>query len=155
MVAPVFFDTSVLLPALISPGATETPAERLFDALVDGRLERPRTAWHCCLEFFAVATRLPGSARLAPEDAVFLLRQEILPRFDILQLPQAAASDFLQTVEVERIGGGRIYDLHIAEVARASGVRTVVTNNRRHFTSLLRDGIRVLTDAELAGELGV
>jgi tetratricopeptide (TPR) repeat protein len=38
------------------------------------------------------------------------------------------------------------------EVARAAGARTVVTENRRHFTSLLRHGITVLTAEEFAAE---
>jgi hypothetical protein len=34
-------------------------------------------------------------------------------------------------------------------------VQIVVTENRRHFTSLLRHGIRVLVSGELASELGL
>jgi predicted nucleic acid-binding protein len=44
--------------------------------------------------------------------------------------------------------GGRIYDVHIAEVARAAGARVVVTDNRRHFLSALRHGLRVETPTE-------
>jgi predicted nucleic acid-binding protein len=48
--------------------------------------------------------------------------------------------------------GGRVYDAHIAEVARAAGARVVVTDNRRHFVAALRHGLRVETPAEfLAG----
>jgi hypothetical protein len=48
--------------------------------------------------------------------------------------------------------GGRIYDAHIAEVARAVKSEIIVTDNRRHFISALRYGIRVETPAEfLAG----
>ncbi len=39
--------------------------------------------------------------------------------------------------------GGRIYDVHIAEVARAAGARFVVTDNGRHFLYALRYGLRV------------
>ena len=46
-----------------------------------------------------------------------------------------------------------IYDAHIAEVAFRSGAHTLVTDNRRHFTSLLRHGVRVLTTAEFVEEL--
>ena len=44
--------------------------------------------------------------------------------------------------------GGRIYDAHIAEVARAAGATVIVTDNRRHFLAALRHGIRVETPAE-------
>ncbi|MBI3402299.1 MAG: hypothetical protein HY048_12835 [Acidobacteria bacterium] len=46
------------------------------------------------------------------------------------------------------IAGGRIYDAHIAEVARAAGAAVVVTDNRRHFLAALRHGLRVETPAE-------
>ena len=53
------------------------------------------------------------------------------------------------------IAGGRIYDAHIAEVARAVGADVVVTDNRRHFLSALRYGMRVETPSEfLAGLKG-
>ena len=52
----------------------------------------------------------------------------------------------------DRIAGGRIYDAHIAEVARAAGATVVVTDNRRHFLAALRHGMRVETPSEfLAG----
>jgi predicted nucleic acid-binding protein len=51
--------------------------------------------------------------------------------------------------------GGRIYDAHIAEIARLAGARLVATENRRHFTPLLRHGIRVLVSAELSNEIGL
>lgn len=53
----------------------------------------------------------------------------------------------------EGTAGGRIYDAHIAEVARQAGARLVATENRRHFTPLLRHGIRVLVSEELVAEL--
>jgi hypothetical protein len=51
--------------------------------------------------------------------------------------------------------GGRIYDANIAELARIIGAPVVVTDNRRHFLSALRYGMRVETPAEfLAGLKG-
>ena len=50
----------------------------------------------------------------------------------------------------DAFSGGRIYDLHIADVARAVGAPVVVTDNRRHFLSALRYGMRVETPAEFA-----
>ena len=46
------------------------------------------------------------------------------------------------------ITGGRTYDAHIADVARAAGSSVIVTDNRRHFLAALRHGIRVETPAE-------
>ena len=46
-----------------------------------------------------------------------------------------------------------IYDAHLAEVARIAGARVIVTDNRRHFLSALRYGIRVETPAEFVAAL--
>jgi predicted nucleic acid-binding protein len=53
----------------------------------------------------------------------------------------------------DRITGGRIYDAHIAEVAKAAGAAVVVTDNRRHFLSALRHGMRVETPSEFVATL--
>ncbi len=150
LIGPYFFDTSVLLAGLIDLGATARPAQRVFDAIADGRLSKPHTAWHCCLEFYAVSTRLPEEFRLTPADCWRLMEEEILARFDIHQLPKKAGKDFFQAAVADQMTGGRIYDAHIAEIARLTGAGTVVTDNRRHFTPLLRHGIRVLSTEEFA-----
>jgi predicted nucleic acid-binding protein len=149
-----FFDTSVLVAGLIDFGASSRHALLLMDAVAEGRIERPSTAWHCCLEFYSVTTRLPEEYRLEPEVALRLLREEIFARFSIHSLREELQEGFLVFAAGEGTTGGRIYDAHIAEVARQAGARLVATENRRHFTPLLRHGVRVLVSAELVDELG-
>ena len=150
-----FFDTSVLLSGLIEMGETPMPAGAIMDAIADRRIARALTTWHCVLEFYAVATRLPGGLKLEPSVAGQLVREEILDRFEICDLPAEARPGFLNAIVRERVAGGRVYDAHIAEAARLAGAELVVTDNRRHFVGLLRYGIRVLTAAEFADEFGV
>ena len=149
----VFFDTSVLLAGLIDLGPATAGAQRAMDALADGRLAAVRTAWHCCLEFYSVATRLPPELRLTPADAFRLIEIEILARMRVDQLPSGTFAEFLRAAAREPTVGGRIYDVHIAEVARIGKAHIVVTDNRRHFASLMRYGIRVLTIDEFASGL--
>ncbi len=59
----------------------------------------------------------------------------------------------LKTAAQDGTSGGRIYDTHIAEVARAAGAKVVITDNRRHFLSALRYGIRVETPSEFVAGL--
>jgi len=59
----------------------------------------------------------------------------------------------LKTAAQDSTAGGRIYDAHIAEIARAVGAPVVVTDNRRHFLTALRHGIRVETPAEFLSRL--
>jgi len=152
MVTAVFFDTTVLLGGCIDFGTSSSDAQRILDAIANGRIRHPRTAWHCCLEFYAVSTRLPAGYRLAPQQA-FRLLEWILVCFKVEQLPDDARLGFLEAAVNERAAGGRIYDAHIAEVARLSRAGTVVTDNRRHFTILMKHGTRVLRPREFADEI--
>jgi predicted nucleic acid-binding protein len=147
-----FLDTSVLLAGLIDFGPQSAPAQSLLHAVSERRVDAPATAWHCCLEFASVATRLPPEYRLAPADAVQLLEQEVFARMTVHDLPPAARLPMLQAIARDGVVGGRIYDAHIGEIARAADAQVVVTDNRRHFLSALRFGLRVETPTEfLAG----
>ncbi|MGH7388155.1 MAG: PIN domain-containing protein [Candidatus Rokuibacteriota bacterium] len=147
---PAFFDTSILVAGLIEIGEASALPQRIMTAIAEGRIRRAMTAWHCCLEFYSVATRLPEEFRLDPGDALRLLEEEILARFEVRALPEKARNPFLRILEREQVVGGRVYDAHIAEIARLAGSRVVVTDNRRHFSSLARHGIRVLSAEEFA-----
>jgi predicted nucleic acid-binding protein len=118
MALSVFLDTSVLLAGLIDFGPQSAPAQSILHAVAEKTVPGPGTAWHCCLEFYSVATRADERAGLFA----------------------AAARD--------RIAGGRVYDAHIAEVARSAGAKIIVTDNRRHFLAALRHGIKVETPGE-------
>jgi hypothetical protein len=84
-----FFDTSVLLAGLVDFGPQSAPAQQLLHAVAEKTLAAPGTAWHCCLEFFSVATRLPPEFRVSPADAVLLLESEVLARMTIHDLDPA------------------------------------------------------------------
>lgn len=152
---PVFFDTSVLVAGLIEMGEASAGAERILDGIRARRLGRPITAWHCCLELYAVATRLPAGLRMEPDHARQLVATDVMNRFDVCDLPESARSRFLASAATDRVAGGRIYDAHIAESARSAGARIVVTDNRRHFVGLMRHGIRVMTAVEFADEFAM
>jgi predicted nucleic acid-binding protein len=148
----VFLDTSVLVAGLIDLGPQSTPAHLLMHAVAEKTVGRAATAWHCCLEFYSVATRLPAEFRLAPSDAAKLVEEEIFGRMIVRDLPSGDRLPLLHSAAHDAIGGGRIYDAHIAEVARAAKATVIVTDNRRHFLAALRHGIRVETPSEfLAG----
>ena len=152
MAVSVFFDTSVLLAGLIDFGPQSAPSQSLMHAVAEKRLPSVGTAWHCCLEFYSVATRLPPEYRIRSEDAAALLQHEVVARMTVHDLPAEAYLPMLHAAARDAVSGGRIYDAHIAEVARASAAEVVVTDNRRHFLSALRYGIRVETPGEfLAG----
>jgi predicted nucleic acid-binding protein len=153
-VGPVFFDTSVLVAGLIELRPAPDPAQQLLTEVAEGRLETAQTAWHCCLEFFAVSTRLPKPYRLSPQDALDLLAEEILARFDVHHLSADQRRSFLTSIAQGQVSGGRVYDAHIAEVAVRAEARIVVTENLRHFVSLEGRGVAVMAPASLLRQLG-
>ena len=153
MAVTAFLDTSVLLAGLIDFGPQSAPAQSLLHAIAEKRVTGTATAWHCCLEFYSVSTRLPPEFRLAPGDAATLLEEEIFARMAVHDLPAAERLPVLRGAARDHIGGGRVYDAHIAEIARAAGAQVVVTDNRRHFLSALRYEMRVETPGEFLARL--
>ena len=152
MAVAVFLDTSVLLAGLVDFGPQSAPAQSLMHAVAEKQLAGAATSWHCCLEFFSVATRLPPEFRLTPGDATRLLEEEVFARMGVHDLPARDRLPMLHAVARDGIAGGRVYDAHIAEVARSAGAAVIVTDNRRHFLAALRHGLRVETPSEfLAG----
>ena len=148
----VFLDTTVLLGGLIDFGESSRASQAILDRVADRKLSNVRTSWHCCLEFYAVSTRLPPGFRLTPHQAVHLL-SDLLSMVSVAQMRTDAIPRFLEVAVSERVVGGRIYDAHIAEVARLADADVIVTENRRHFSSLLKHGVRVLRPSELLDEL--
>ena len=138
---------------LIEFGPRVAGAQAVLRAVSEAPARRTLTAWHCCLEFYAVATRLPEEFRLSPADAGRLVEEELLGRLQIVDLPRSARLELVREAIRERIAGGRLYDAHIAEIARRSGARLVVTDNVRHFSGLRAWGIRVVDSAASAADL--
>lgn len=153
--ALVFLDTSVLLAGLVDFGPQSAPAQSVMHAVAEQIVKDVGTAWYCCLEVFSLATRLPPEFRLTSIDAAHLLEVEVFDRMAVHDMPATERLGILRAASRDMTAGGRIYDAHIAEVARAAGARVIVTDNRRHFLAALRHGIRVETPVEfLAGLKG-
>ncbi len=153
MAVTAFLDTSVLVAGLIDFGPQSAPAQSIMHGVAEKTIGGAATAWHCCLEFYSVGTRLPPEYRLTPADAARLLEEEILGRFVVHDLPANARRDFFRAAADDATAGGRVYDAHIAEVARRAGASVVVTDNRRHFMAALRHGLRVETPPEFLRSL--
>jgi predicted nucleic acid-binding protein len=153
MAVGIFLDTSVLLAGLVDFGPQSAAAQSTLHAVAEKHIPSAGTAWHCCLEFFSVSTRLPPEFRLTPADAVRLLEEEVFGRMAVHDLPESDRLPMLRAAVRDGTAGGRIYDAHIAEVARAAGASVVITDNRRHFLAALRHGIRVETPAEFVATL--
>ncbi len=149
-----FLDTSVLIGGLLDLGASSVSPIAIFDRLASGEFPGACTAWHCCLEFYSVVTRLPEELRLSPEVALQLLEGEVFSRLQIGLLPKSQLRPFLLDAVAARIAGGRVFDAHIAAVAHHMNASVIVTENKRHFAVVEKKHIPVLDAGEFLAQAG-
>ena len=90
MAVAVFLDTSVLLAGLVDFGPQSAPAQSLLHAVAEKQLAGVGTAWHCCLEFFSVSTRLPAEFRLTPAEAASRRNRPADGNSTVVSCPQLA-----------------------------------------------------------------
>jgi AbrB family looped-hinge helix DNA binding protein len=135
----------VVIPAVIRARAGLTPGTEIEVSIEDGSVRLVR--------------KVPGpklvrvGKRLVARPTVPAAK---LPRVDFSRLvaeERAQQRRFMGGVAEERIVGGRIYDAHIADIARRARADVVITDNVRHFTGLARYGIRVASAADFASEV--
>lgn len=127
-----FLDTSVLVATFY--GRHEHHA-RSIDLFVRQEKELSCTAAHCLVEFYAVATGMPGKERASPDEAMLFL-EGVQERLQPISLDDAEFVRTLQNVAAQGIVGGATYDAMIAECAIKVNAQTIYTWNARHFLRL-------------------
>ena len=149
----VFLDTNVFVSGLldVSKGSA---CRSILLALESRRLRSCVTAWHCCLEFFSVTTRLPPEYRLSPEAAIALLTEHVFDRVQVEGLPVGDAVSWLKTLGGSDVRGGLVYDAHLGQVAHRAGCAILVTSNLTDFRQVAPHGIEILSPRQFAGRLG-
>ncbi len=126
----VVLDTSVAVPLLV----TSHVAHRSVNAALGDRAVA--LAGHALHETYAVLTRLPGDARVAPADAARLLRE----RFDSAAVLDARSFRSAPAVlAAAGVAGGATYDGLIALAARSAGVPLATRDRRAQSTYRLLD----------------
>lgn len=121
----LLLDTSVAVPLLV----TSHVAHRTVSTAVGDRAAA--LAGHTLHETYAVLTRLPGDARVAPPDAVRLLRE----RFGTAAvLDSRSARSAPAALAAAGVSGGATYDGLVALAARAAGVPLATRDRRARST---------------------
>lgn len=132
----LLLDTSVAVPWLV----TSHVAHRSVSAALGDRAAA--LAGHALHETYAVLTRLPGDARVAPVDAVRLLgeRFETAAVLDARSVRSAPA-----VLAAAGIAGGATYDGLVALAARSAGLPLATRDRRAQSTySLLGVPVEVV-----------
>lgn len=126
-------DASVAVPLLL---ASHTAHGSVTAGVADRTVA---LAGHAMHETYAVLTRLPGDARLAPRDAVRLLGERFGPP---VVLDARSARSSLAALAELAIAGGATYDGLIALAARSAGL-PLASRDRRAEGTYRRLGIAV------------
>jgi predicted nucleic acid-binding protein len=123
-------DTSVAVPLLVMSHV----AHRAVSAAIGDR--SAALAGHALHETYAVLTRLPGDARLAPSDAVRLMRA----RFESpVVLDSRSVRSSPAVLAAAGVSGGATYDGLVALAARSAGLPLATRDRRAQGTYRLLD----------------
>lgn len=133
--------------------SADSACRAILEALASRRLRSGVTAWHCCLEFFSVTTRLPPDYRLSAEAAIALLTEHIFNRVEVVDLPVEDAVAWLKSQQASEVRGGLIYDAHLAQIAHRSGCAILVTTNLADFRQVTPHGIEILSPQQFLARL--
>jgi toxin FitB len=121
----LLLDTSVAVPLLVASHV----AHGAVSASLDGR--SVALSGHALHETYAVLTRLPGDARVAPTDAVRLLRERLEPAAILDTRATRSAPGVLARGGVT---GGATYDGLVALAALSAGLPLASRDRRAKST---------------------
>lgn len=125
MTAGLAVDTSVAVPLLVA----SHEAHIAVSAWAKGRTLG--LAGHALAETYSVLTRLPGDARVSPEDAVRLIDDNFVADFPLSAGLAGAAHRELASLG---LAGGATYDGLVALAAREHGVPLATRDARARPT---------------------
>jgi predicted nucleic acid-binding protein len=112
-VSRLAFDTSAAVPFVIRSHVAHATTRRAAAG------HEAVLTTHSLAETYSVLTRLPGDARVAPDDAVALIEANFS---DILPVPVEEARSLPRLLAARGIAGGAVYDGLVALAARAAGI---------------------------------
>jgi toxin FitB len=120
-VTDLLLDTSVAVPFLMRSHVAHVSTRRHVGA------RRVALTGHSLVETYSVLTRLPGDARVAPEDAAALIASNF---GEAALLDDGTAASVPAVLAKAGIAGGAVYDALVALSARRAGL-PLATRDRR------------------------
>ena len=127
-------DSSVIVAALLRRHENHEAAARALDRAL-GSADGVVIPAHALIESFSVLTRLPAGYRLAPADALDLLRKNF-GSVPLTALPARRVWSVLDHLVDQNLGGGVAYDAVILEAAIDGGAKSLLTSNPRDYEKL-------------------
>lgn len=129
-----FFDTTVLVAAMVEDEPRHAACTRVLDATETGC-----AAMHSLAECYATLTGGRLGVQLSPSDASHLVRHNVHGRLSLVSLTAMEYLRLLDSAGPCGARGGAIYDLLLLACARKAGAEKIYTLNQRHFIALAPD----------------
>lgn len=138
----VFFDTSVLVPALVDQLSNHKSSFAVFSSFtVDEHTAYCST--HSIAETYSVLTALPLPKRISSIEARMLIEESILARLVVMEIGKSEYLNAIENVSSKGLTSGIIYDALHAEAAKQASCSRIYTYNIEHFEALAPKGITV------------
>lgn len=148
----IALDTNVIIATLLSWHEHHPRAFAVVDRAL--RFDRVVLPLPALIEVYSVMTRLPPGSRIAPEQALLLLRGtfggEGAARAEIVALDGASGWSLLAAAVDRGVAGGGTYDAHVAACALRGRAEQFVTFNAKHFQNLELGSMRIVVPPTLA-----
>jgi predicted nucleic acid-binding protein len=137
-----FFDTSVLVPAVIEADKRHEASHRL---LLQFSPAEAACAAHTLAEFYATLTGMKPPNRIQPNQATLIL-SNFRTRFQFIELTSDEVFQAIERTAVLKLPGGIIYDALLLACARKADAEYIYTWNVKHFKMVAPDlAARILT----------
>jgi predicted nucleic acid-binding protein len=130
----IALDTNIVIAALMSWHEHHERAAAAVEKAMTSRLGAV-IPLHVFVEAYAVLTRLPPPYRLAPRDALVLLRENF-ESTRVAPLPVSELWALLDHLAEANLGGGVTYDAAILASAESAGATVLMTMNARDYERL-------------------
>jgi predicted nucleic acid-binding protein len=130
-----YFDTSVLVPAAVTPHPHNAPALAVLEELLR-RKHHGFISAHSLTEVYSVLTRTPFRPRLYPGEVWQIIERMILPHMEMVTLTAKEYREVVRNCAVNGWAGGRIHDAVHLRCAQKAGCDRIYTFNVKDFRSL-------------------
>ena len=128
----VFFDTSVLVAAMVQSYTSHSQALSRLKRVQDG-LDSGIVAAHSIAELYSILTRLPIRPPISALNANKLIQENILRIFEIIALDAKDYQELVDYLATNGVIGGAVFDAVILKSAEQMDVDQILTLNEKDF----------------------
>jgi predicted nucleic acid-binding protein len=139
----VFFDTSVLVAALVKPHPRHASAIDWLKRAIAGDIEFFAST-HSLAELYSTLSAFPVRPRISPAIAWQLIQENVATTAQLVSLSSAEYSATLERVSAMGLAGGVVYDALIARAAEKADAERLLTFNDRDFRRVWPEGASIL-----------